>query len=184
MQEPGSEKSLKRKALNLFIIAHVVMMGIWGLPGSNFRAATAHWFEPYVIYWGLWHSWDMFSPDPLSLNFNLKADITFADGSKRTWEFPRMEQLGYWKKFEMERYRKWRERVRQDAYSVIWDDTCRWIARRYKDKTNPPVRVVLTREWGQIPPPAPGDYQPIPKSYVLPFNYAFKTYEVKPEDLL
>src|SRR3954469_688867 len=70
--------------------------------------------EDYVIWSGLWHSWDMFSPDPLSLNFNVQAFITYADGVTETWDFPRMDKMGLWEKFQKERYRKWRERVRQD----------------------------------------------------------------------
>jgi hypothetical protein len=95
-----------------------------------------------------------------------------------------MDSLSLSRKFQMERYRKWRERVRQDAYSTIWEDVCRWIARNHNNPANPPISVALTREWGQIPPPRAGDYQPIPKSYLLPFNYKFVTYVVKPEDLL
>ena len=183
MPESGRDKSFKRLLLNLFIGFHVWLMAVWGLPGSNFRTVFARPIERYVIYWGLWHSWDMFSPDPLSLNFNLEAEIIFADGSMRTWEFPRMEQLSLWKKFQMERYRKWRERVRQDAYVAVWPDTCRWIARRFNNPANPPRQITLIRRWGQIPPPIPGDFQPMPKGFTTPSSYRFVTYDVKPEDL-
>jgi hypothetical protein len=127
----------------------------------------------------------MFSPDPLSLNFNVQAFITHADGTTEIWDFPRMDKMGLWEKFQKERYRKWRERVRQDAYREVWDETARYVARQHNtNPTNPPVKVVFMRIWSPIPPPKPGmQYQPIPKEYELKFNYRFEVYDVKKEDL-
>jgi hypothetical protein len=55
------------------------------------------------------------------------------------------------------------------------------------------VKIALTRRWQPIPVPlmrfrtnAPAkvrDFQPIPEQYDLKFNYRFKQYEVRPEDL-
>jgi hypothetical protein len=178
-------KSWMRVVITLFILLHVYIMAIWGLPTSPFRSRMVQKIEDYVIWMGLWHSWTMFSPNPLSLNFNVQAFITYANGKMDVWEFPRMEKMGVWEKFQKERYRKWRERVRQDAYRQVWDETARWIARQhYKDPKNPPTKVVLMRAWGPIPPPAAGDYQPIPKDFDLKFSYRFKFYDVKKADLL
>jgi hypothetical protein len=190
--EPKRDKAPWMRAfINAFIILHLYIIIFWGMPGSNFRNTMARIVEPYVVKLGLWHSWDMFSPNPLAVNFNLEARITFADGSTRLWEFPRMEKLGLWERYQKERFRKWRERVRQDAYRVVWNDTARYIARLHHNPTNPPIKVVLTRHWAPIPPPEPvafgksklRDYQPIPKEYEMKFNYSFAFHDVKPEDL-
>jgi hypothetical protein len=182
----------KRALINVFIVFHLYIIIFWGMPGSNFRNTMVRWTENYVIKLGLWHSWDMFSPDPLSINFTVEGQITYRDGTTRVWEFPRMEKLGLWKRYQKERYRKWRERVRQDMYSVVWPDTARYIARLNNDNSNnPPVRVELIRRWGPIAPPQtvePGkkkvrDYQPRPAEYLMPFNYKFAVYDVKAEDL-
>jgi hypothetical protein len=191
---PMSESRLKSKwmrgLITLFILFHVYIMAIWGLPGSGFRAALSRPIEKYVIYIGLWHSWDMFSPDPLSLNFLVQAEIIYQDGSKKTWDFPQMDKLSLWERFQKERYRKWGERVRQDAYAGIWDDTCRFIARINDTPTNHPARVILIRNWEPIPPPvvipgasSPLDFQPRPDHYDMHFNYRFKFYDVQPGDL-
>jgi len=178
-------KSWMRVVLTIFILLHVFIMAAWGLPPSPFRTRLVQKVEEYVIWIGLWHSWDMFSPDPLSLNFNVQAFITHADGTTDVWDFPRMEKMGIAEKFQKERYRKWRERVRQDSYAQIWDDTVRWVARQHnRDPKNPPVKVVLVRSWNQIPAPAPRDFQPMPKDFDLKFSYRFKMYDVKKEDLL
>ena len=178
-----SKSPLLRAFINAFIILHIFIMAVWGLPGSKFRNTLVRPIEDYVIWPGIWHSWAMFSPDPLSINFNVEAEITFEDGTSTTWVFPRMEELGIWERFRKERFRKWRERVRQDSYRVLWEDTSRYIARLHNNPTNPPVGVVLVREWAQIPPPVKGDFQPIPEKYALTNQYRFSYYTVKKEDL-
>src|SRR6476661_10844722 len=92
----------KRWLINAFILFHLYIIVVWGLPGSNFRTLLCSGISDYVVYTGLWHSWDMFSPDPLSINFNLKAEISYQNGMVRTWTFPRMEKLGYWERFHQE----------------------------------------------------------------------------------
>jgi hypothetical protein len=172
-----------RAGINAFIALHLYIMVFWGMPGSHFRNTFARPVENYVIKLGLWHSWDMFSPDPLAVNFNVEAHIYFQEGTIRIWEFPRMDKLGMWERYQKERFRKWRERVRQDIYGSVWDDTARYVARLHNNPGNPPKRVVLVRHWGPIPPPLPGDYQPIPGEYEMKLNFRFAFYDVKPGDL-
>jgi hypothetical protein len=178
------QPSWKHMLITAFILLHLYIIVFWGLPGSTFRTRLIKPVQDYVIWSGLWHSWDMFSPNPLSVNFSVDAQIKYADGTFTVWEFPRMERMGIWERFHKERWRKWRERVRQDAYSSIWDDTARWIARQNNNQPgNPPTQVMLIRHWQAIPPPVAGDYQPIPKEYILRQNYRFKVYQVQRGDL-
>ena len=121
---------------------------------------------------------------PLTVNFRCEAEITYQDGLIKTWDFPRMEKLSLLGRIPAERYRKWAERVRLDSYEIVWDDTARYIARLNNTQpTNPPVLIALTRVWSAIPPPRPGDYQPIPKEFELTNRYTFHAYGVLPEDL-
>jgi hypothetical protein len=190
MAEPGMPSRWRRWSLNAFIVLHVYVIAAWGLPESQLRAVLVSPIENYVNFWGLWHSWDMFAPAPLSLNFRIEAIIQYQDGSTRTWNFPEMAKLSLWERYQKERYRKWAERVRLDSSSAIWDDTCRFVARLNDTPTNHPTRVILIRHWEQIPPPAvvpgtviPEDYQSRPDDYAMPFNYRFKSYDVRPADL-
>lgn len=185
------KKRWGRWCITAFILVHLYIIVFWGLPGSRFRAYMVQPVQNYVLKSGLWHSWDMFSPDPLAMNYRIHAQVFFQDGSLKIWEFPRMEKLGYFERYRKERYRKWRERVRQDSYSAIWDDTARYIARLHNSATNRPVRVVLVRQWEGIPAPQfePGkatyaDHQPMPENFdELKFSYRFNYYDVKPQDL-
>lgn len=173
----------RRALANGFILFHLIALGAWGMPASGFRNLIARPFEKYILKFGFWHVWDMFAPIPLKMNFDLDAKLEFRDGSVRLWQFPRMEELGMVERFRKERFRKWRERVRLDDYSVVWPDTCRYIARMHNNPTNPPTRISITRHWAPIPLPVKGDYQPIPKSYPMPSSYTFTVYDVQPEDL-
>ncbi len=148
-----------RSALaHFFALFHVVAICAWSLPyyAPTKKRATA-FLKPYMNLSGLWQDWDMFSPEPLSVNSHLEAEIFYRDGTMRRWEFPRMEHYGIWERYGKERYRKWaHDRVRLDSYSIIWPDTALFIARlNDRDPSNPPVNVKLHRFWENIPSPVP-----------------------------
>lgn len=185
------KKRIGRWCITSFILVHLYIMIFWGLPSSGFRGYMVAPIQDYVIKSGLWHSWDMFSPDPLSVIYNLHAQVHYQNGSMDVWEFPRMEKMSYTRRHQKERFRKWRERVRQDAFAVTWEDTARYIARLHNNPTNPPKQIVLVREWDSIPPIQfkrgtfeLKAFQPMPKSYdYLKYSYRFKFYTVLPGDL-
>src|SRR5688500_7817349 len=99
------KKRVWRWCLTIFILVHLHIMFFWGMPGSRFRAYMTDPVNEYVIKTGLWHSWDMFSPDPLSHIHRVHAQIHYRDGSMDFWEFPRMEKLGYLERAQKERWR-------------------------------------------------------------------------------
>lgn len=195
-QNPGAETlqpkhRLIRWCVGIFVFVHLYIMVFWGLPGSGFRGYMVEPIRDYVLKSGLWHSWDMFSPDPISMIYRVHAQIHYSNGAMDVWEVPRMEKLGYMERYQKERYRKWRERIRQDTYASTWDDVSRYVARIHNNPTNPPKQIVLVREWDSIPAPQfkPGtfemkDYQKMPKGYdYLKYSYRFKFYTVLPGDL-
>lgn len=173
-------------AINAFILGYLVAVVSWSLPLPAWVPAVRAFrrlSEPLILRSGLWHGWDMFAPTPLALNVSVDARVRLADGSEVTWVFPRMERLGYLERYRKERYRKWRERVRLDAYAFIWPDTARWIARQVSRPGLPAQEVVLTRRWAAIPPPAGPWLPPRLRDPVLTEQFDFFTYAVLPGDL-
>jgi hypothetical protein len=175
----------KRAALNIFISLHFAALFFWGLPDSPLRNHMARPFERYVVYMGLWHIWGMFAPAPLNLNVDVRATVKYKDGSTNVWIAPRMEELPIWQRASKERYRKWRERIRSEEYTVIWDDTSRWIARQMNNQpNNPPVEVRLTRWWTEIPRPnMKRDYQPRAMKVDFINSLTYSVCPITPKDL-
>ncbi len=186
---------MSRIVLNLLILFHLTAIVFWSLPppASATRPLAGHYgalreavnrrTSAYILLTGLWQSWDMFSPNPLSLNCDVEADVTMRDGRTAAWIFPRMNELGLAQRYQMERWRKWREHVRCDDYRSIWADTARSVARRFNDATNPPVKVTLTRYWMELPP-AQSPMTPVCAYYPRTNHYQFYDYVVQPGDLL
>lgn len=91
-----------------------------------------------------------------------------------------MEKLDYVTRAQKERYREWaHEYVNQNEYELVCPEACRFIARSLQDATTKPIRVQLVRHWAWIQAP-PGFAEPLPQGE---FEYAFFSYDVKPEDL-
>jgi hypothetical protein len=190
MSNSGKQKNaflilIARIITNGFIVFHLIAFTSWSMPSNSpIRTELVRWITPYMHWTGLWQSWAMFAPDPIQINAYLEALITFRDGTHSTWTFPRMDKLGYFDRYIQERYRKWSsDYVRLDAYSFIWADTARYIARRHNHPMNPPVEIKLKRYWMEIPPPQTSStYQPWYKEYPPDHSYIFFIYLPRQED--
>ncbi|HUS35955.1 MAG TPA: hypothetical protein VM680_11445 [Verrucomicrobiae bacterium] len=175
----------KRGLLNCFIAIHVVILFLWGLPSNIFAVKTTAPFARYVLFTGLWHRWSMFAPSPYTLNYDMRAQIEFQDGSSKQWIWPRMEEFSLWKRIPKERFRKWRELMFNDSFAGSWRHNAKFIARQVNSNpANPPVKVTLTRFWSPIAPPiAKRDYQPRPKTVTATKSFSIGTYLIAPTDL-
>lgn len=172
--------------MNAFIAFHVCCIAVWSVPGPLQPAAVRAVVDvvtPYMIRSGLWQGWDMFAPDPLALEIDLVAEVTFADGHQATWIFPRMQEMPYLERYRKERWRKWRERVRLDAFAQIWPDTARWIARRFDGPWHPVRSVALVRRWKAIPAPVGPRLDPSAMANAPVSEYRFFVLPISPGDL-
>ena len=52
-------------------------------------------------------NWRLFSPHLSELNMHMTNVLTFEDGTKMAWDFPRMERLSQFGRFKDEKFRKW-----------------------------------------------------------------------------
>jgi hypothetical protein len=169
----------KRVFLSVFILFHLFVIVIWSSP-LYWRpfAKIKRVIAPYMTWSGLAQGWALFAPDPESMNAYLVAEITYRDGQKKNWNFPMPQYFGYYRRYFMERQRKWSsEKLRLDSNSALWPDAARYVARMNNDPDNPPVIVTLTRHWSYVPPPMSGR----PETWC---QYIFFTYTVSPRDLL
>ncbi len=134
--------------VNCFIIFHIFAVTTWLLPPCPFKQATFLLVTPYMAGLGLWQTWSVFAPDPKTWTAYLTARVTLQNGEQREWEFPRLEKLDYVTRVFKDKYRKWaNDCVNDTKNSKVWPDTCKYIARQFTDKDNPPVSVSLIRHW-------------------------------------
>jgi hypothetical protein len=177
-QGSGLQKA-KRVAINLFLGFHILAITCWCVPvDTSFFLSCRNFVRPYFLWAGLFQSWDMFAPTPALANSYVKATVVLKDGSRRTWAFPRVEQLSLTDRYIEERYRKFSENLQNDQNDALWPDVARRIARIDSAPSNPAKTVILIQKWSPIVPRVDGSYQPEPWDQHVLFGYG-----VQPEDL-
>ncbi len=150
-----------RHLILLFLVWHFSGVLLWDSPACELKDKLITPFIGYLNFFGIWQGWSVFEK-PRTYNEYLTADVTFKDGSRTTWEFPRMEKLSLSEKMFKERYRRWaNDCVCDESMSYLWFDAARYVARQTNRAGNPPVTVALVRHWIWIDPPAIGLTQPL-----------------------
>jgi hypothetical protein len=169
----------KRWTVNLFIGFHLVAISCWCLPiDAPPLSLLRSIVRPYFLWAGLFQSWDMFAPVPKGANTYLEAELHYRDGSRRTWKYPRMEEMSLKEKLFKERYRKFADNLQRTELDDLLPDAARYIARSNSSYGNPVKTVILIQRYSLIVPPSDGTYVPEPwQSHIL-FGYG-----VRPEDL-
>jgi hypothetical protein len=169
----------KKIAINAFLVFHILAITCWCLPtNSPLFLVGKELVRPYLRWSGLFQSWDMFSPNPKSVNNYLEAIIIYKDGSTQFWTFPRMEQLSFTERCFRERYRKFEENLLENANSALWPDVARYVARFHSNQSDLPQTVLLLVRWSNIVQRADGAFERSPWD-----AHVFYSYTVKPEDL-
>lgn len=133
--------------------------------------------RPYLLWTGLFQSWDFFAPNPRPVNSYIQAVAVTQDHHMRVFNFPRMEQLSYAKRYREERYRKFAEVLCDPRYAALWPDVARHVARLLNNSTDPPQMVILMKFQ------APIKYGLTPKQEPVPRPEFFYEYYVSGEDL-
>jgi hypothetical protein len=177
--ELWNRQKLARVAINTFLLFHLFAIVCWAMPlDTPLIAAFRGFIRPYMLWSGLFQSWDIFAPTPRTVNDYVQGVVITKDGRIHTWKFPRMEQLSITERYYRERYRKFIENFQEERYSALWPDIARHLARMYNNPDNPPEIVMLVRYWSDIPPPTSGPYRPEPERARIFFEY-----RIRPGDL-
>lgn len=166
-------------AISIFLLFHLAAITLWAIPlDSPLIAEGRALIRPYMIWSGLFQSWDMFAPSPKAVNAYVVCSVITRDGVVHPWTFPRMEQLGITERYYKERYRKFAENLQDDKNAALWPDVARHLARLYNNPANPPEIVMLIRYWSDI---KPGRNESNPREH--PVAHIFFEYRVTPQDL-
>ncbi|MGC2398914.1 MAG: hypothetical protein WA510_03995 [Acidobacteriaceae bacterium] len=134
--------ALRRGAISAFILFHLVAIACVAIPAKTLAGAK-DLFMPYMRWSGLFQSWDMFAPEPQSVDSYLKAVVITRDHHIKVWSFPRMEELSLFQKFRKERYRKFAEVLPQPQFAPLWPDVASHVARFFNSPADPPEKILL-----------------------------------------
>lgn len=173
--------NIRKPIISAFILIYLMCVTLWLMAPSPRRNALVDLYQPVMLWSGLWQSFDVFAPNPRDVNLDLEAHITYSDGSKSIWKYPRIDQMGLIERTIHERWRKFGlDHLNWEKEKNLWPDFARFVAYQENSANRHPVTIVLVRHWAYIPKPEKGLGQPPP-----PHNseYEFFTYTVKPEDL-
>jgi hypothetical protein len=159
---PGANRSLPETAemrgfwrgiVSAFILFHLIAILCWALP-LNFAPMedVKTLTRPYMVWSGLFQSWDFFAPNPKSANAYIEAAVITQDRHQFLWAFPRMEQLGYFERYRKERYRKFAEVLPLQRNAMLWPVVAQRIGGFFKNPADPPQSVVLIQFSAPIQP--------------------------------
>jgi hypothetical protein len=143
----------RRRLAMVFVAINLAAITVYSLPVEVFPfAALRCLLAPYMRCVGLNQMWDTFAPNPKSEEQYLKALVVTLKGNTEVYSFPRMEELSFFERYRKERYRKFAESILCDDCSGLWPDIEKEIARRVKNPTDPPDRVILIKFASPIDP--------------------------------
>jgi hypothetical protein len=179
--QPGNSETqgFLRGAISIFILFHLIAIVCWTLPADISPVKDVKEIvRPYMIWSGLFQSWDFFAPNPKSDNSYIEADVITRNHTQKVWVFPRMAELSFGERYSKERYRKFAEVLPQQKNAYIWPGVAKHIAEMFKSQTDPPEMVLLIEFQAFMKPGPRHRPEPVLRPHIF-YEYA----DVQPEDL-
>jgi hypothetical protein len=168
VNEPPAKNSknqgLLRVAINIFILFNLIVITCWALPlDISPLQEVKKIVRPYMLWTGLFQSWNFFAPNPKAVNSYIEAVAITQNHKQKVWVFPRMDLLSYSQRYREERYRKFAEVLLDRKNANLWPDVARHLAPMFQSRTDPPVMILLIEFQAPIQPSAGNTSGPIPK---------------------
>jgi hypothetical protein len=169
--------------ISIFVIAYCTIVFIWcgakwlGLEGFKDK------ITPLVTVFGFNQNWSLFSPDIRPINLHSLAIISFADGSLKLYEWPRMDKSDIFTKTVKEKYRKMlNDCLPWEEYRALWPAQANFVCRANFNPTNPPESLLLSYFWTSVPPAKLWFGRSTIQEHDKQKNYF--VYQVQPEDIV
>ena len=171
-EKSSADDRIPHTAVSIFILFHLIAITCWAVP-VNFSAVRElrEIIRPYMLWTGLYQSWDMFAPNPKSINSYIKAVVFTQDRHMKVWTFPRMEQLSFRDRYPKERYRKFAEMLPDQKNEALWPGVAAHVARLFNNPIDPPDKVVLIEFRADIKPGVDESSAPVPEPNVFYEGY-------------
>lgn len=162
---PRFSGALKRRLTNLFLGAWLLLLLVDALPRTSLlHQRLKNLVDPFLDVTGLWQgSWALFAPGADKIDIKLTAEISYADGTTRSWQSPDWRAMSSWQKFVNFRATEYYDAVRRDENSAAWGSLADHLARTVHapgGSSIKPTKVVLARSWSEVPPLKEGLHRP------------------------
>ena len=106
-----------------------------------------------LLLLGLWQSWDMFSPDPRTIDICVELRCTNRDGTSDRRMLSDMVAMGYYERWQKDRWRKYfNDHLRLDDEHALWQPFAEYATRRLREEGHDPVAIELVRWWRPCDP--------------------------------
>lgn len=177
---PGA---LKRRLTSLFLGAWLLLLFVDTLPSTSLiHQRLKDKVDPFLDVTGLWQgTWQLFAPEPDKIDVRVTAEISYADGSTRTWQSPDWRDTSSWQKFVNFRAMEYFDNVRDDDNAAAWGSLADFLARTVPaagGSSIKPTKVKLARSWSLVPPLEEGLHRPYRerRTFEGPYVLLEKTY--------
>jgi len=182
LQPPLSE--MRQALLIAMIVLYFYCISIWISIDGPFKNWVLTGLRPIMVAVGFIQAWNLFSPEVRNVNLHMNAVITFADGSTKNYEFPRMEKLDLLGRFQKEKMRKlFVDNLSWPGFEEFLPAVARFIARANLNPANQPVMVTISRNWTRMPPPDLKNWVPRDQWRLHGYHMVNLIYMVKEQDL-
>ena len=149
----GCILSVRQSFLSLLTLAYFALAGVLVMPEGADRDRLLGVFGGVSSSIGLKQRWNLFAPDIRRMTQYSSALITFADGSVRICEWPRVDRSGPLDRFLYQRLRRFLTECWEiPDYEHFRPYGASYLAESHYEKENPPVRVELIFNGKEIPP--------------------------------
>lgn len=108
---------------------------------------------PVMRAFGLWQSWEMFSPDPRRDDIRVEVRFVNRDGTSHRLMLTAMNAMGYGERVQKERWRKYfNDHLRLDDERRLWQPFAEFMVRSLRDEGQDPASIELVRWWRAAEP--------------------------------
>jgi hypothetical protein len=155
LQERLEDHQLGRALITGAILFALAAMLVSNLPSSALKREALPVVRPLLDASALTQNWNLFAPDPRNSTLRLAARMTYRDGVTLEWHQPESDPvIG---PYRLYRWRKLANNLLSERRAPLWPAITDWLARNHLRDGEPPLRVVLIRQFYNAPSPGSGD---------------------------
>lgn len=121
-----------------FIAVLLLFMWCWDYPADHPSKKFCRLFAFPFLYFGLWHGWSMFAPEPIHVNRRLRALLTFDNGSIEEWCPLGPDECSPWMKMLIARSFKFENSILGSNSSQLYSPLCEFLLRQCQSGDSEP----------------------------------------------